>query len=149
MNKSCCYRGVIAFGFAVTTLASSGCGGSSDGLPREAVSGAVTVDGLPLESGAIQFFPASKGGGIAVSGGSPVEGGEFSIDRESGLVPGRYKVAINAAEPENLGRRAKGHARKGAPIKDMIPAKYNSKTELEVEIEKGGSNRLKLELHSK
>ncbi len=149
MNKACCWRGVITLGLAVVMAATPGCGGSADELPREPVSGTVTLDGQPLEAGAIQFFPAPKAGGVAVSGGSPVEGGAFAITREYGLVPGSYKVAINAAEPESRDKRAKGHTRKGAPVKDVVPAKYNSETILTAEIEKGGSNRLKFELLSK
>ena len=145
-----CRRGLLVLWLTAASLASAGCAGSADDLPREAVSGTVTLDGEPLASGAIQFFPATNAGGIAVSGGSPVEGGRFWIARENGLVPGRYNVAINAAEPESHDRRTKGAVRKGfAPIKDLIPAKYNAKTTLKVEIDKGGSDSLKFDLQSK
>ena len=149
MRKACDWRGVLAPCLAAAMVALAGCGGSIDGLPREAVSGTVTLDGQPLAAGAIQFFPETKAGGVAVSGGSPVEDGEFSITRDYGLVPGSYKVAINAAEPESPDKRTKGHSRKGAPIEDIIPARYNSQTTLTAEIERGGSNRLKFELLSK
>ena len=150
MRKACDWRGVLAPCLAAAMVALAGCGGSIDGLPREAVAGTVTLDGQPLAAGAIQFFPATKAGGVAVSAGSPVEDGQFSIARDYGLVPGTYKVAINAAESENGDSKTKGQKRKkSASSKDIIPAKYNTQTILTAEIEKGGSAGLKFDLQSK
>ncbi|MEJ7637794.1 MAG: hypothetical protein WKF75_07350 [Singulisphaera sp.] len=36
-----------------------GCGTGSDGLDRQAVTGSVTLDGAPLETGMIRFLPQS------------------------------------------------------------------------------------------
>lgn len=40
-------------------LGLAGCGGQSDAVPRQAVSGTVTFGGQPLTQGTIQFLPAS------------------------------------------------------------------------------------------
>jgi hypothetical protein len=144
------WRGILAICLAAIFSASPGCAGSGDDLDREAVSGTVMLDGEPLVGGAIQFFPATNAGGVAVGGGSPVENGRFSIAREYGLVPGSYKVAINAAEPETAGAKTKGAARKGrVQVRDLIPARYNSETTLKAEIDKGGTSSLTFDLESK
>jgi len=140
--------------FAALALATAGCSaGSGDDLPREAVSGTVTLDGQPLAEGLIQFTPAggSTEGGVPTGGGSLIKGGTFSISRETGLPPGTYNVAINAAEKR--GERTKpaevGGGKQTELAKELIPAKYNSKSELKTEITKGGSNSsLKFELQS-
>lgn len=133
-----------AFGLAV------GCSGPSDDLPREAVYGTVTLDGQPLANGTITFMPAGGGG---TGGGSEIKDGSFSISRDAGLVPGNYNVAINAsakreerAKPEQVG----GTRKESQLAKELIPAKFNSKTVLKAEIKKGGGNdNLKFDLESK
>jgi hypothetical protein len=127
-----------------------GCTGSGDDLPREAVSGTVTLDNQPLANGSISFMPPS-GGGTATGGGSTITNGKFSIPRETGLVSGTYNVAIYASEQR--GERTKpAQAGGGKPselAKELIPAKYNSQTELKSDIKKGGGNDLKFTLQSK
>jgi hypothetical protein len=126
-----------------------GCSGSGDELPREAVSGTVTFDGQLLDNGSISFTPA--GGSTGTPGGDQVKGGKFSIARESGLVPGNYNVAIYS--PERLTERTKpkqaGGGKPSELPKQLIPAKYNSKSELTAEIKKGGGNDLTFTLQSK
>jgi hypothetical protein len=71
-----------------------GCG-STDGLDRQAISGVVTLDGLPIMSGAILFEPATDRSGTAV--GATVRKGEFTISKHEGPVPGRYRVRVYAS----------------------------------------------------
>src|SRR4051794_10320669 len=54
---------------AASLLGLGGCGGT-DGLPRQAVSGTVTVDGKPLKAGLITFMPS--GPDIPTQGGATV-----------------------------------------------------------------------------
>lgn len=127
-----------------------GCGaGAVDGPPREAVSGKVTLDGKPLEQGAIQFLPASQAEGV--SAGAVIAGGSYSIERDNGLVAGRYRVTINSAIG---GAPASPDEPPGAVVeanlpKELLPAKYNTKSELVAEIKAGGPNNLDYELKSK
>jgi hypothetical protein len=129
---------------AVGSMA-AGCSQSSDELPREPVSGMVTLDGESLASGTIQFSPD---GGAGSGAGGQIQDGQFSISRELGLVPGKYKVAINAAGKRNQTKTNEPGKRSGfAP--ELIPSQYNSKTTLSAEVKKGGSSDLKYELISK
>src|SRR3954465_12715974 len=77
----------------------SGCS-DGDNLPRQAVSGEVTMDGAPLPNGTIQFTPATE---LPTPALVPIEGGNYSIPKDRGLVPGSYKVSIltsGNAEPQ-------------------------------------------------
>jgi len=130
-----------------------GCSGTGDNLPREAITGTVMLDGQPLAGGVIQFTAPREGGttgGAGDTGGSPISNGQFSIDREHGLVPGHYRVTINAsggavaAKPAEPGRPN----RKELP-KELIPAKYNAESTLTADVKKGGPNDFKFELQSK
>jgi hypothetical protein len=129
--------------------AAAGCSQSSDELPREVVSGTVTLDGQPLGDGTITFSPdGASPSGAVVGGGSQVKDGKFTIARDLGLVPGNYRVSVNAA-----GKRV--HAKSDLPGQggsfspEMIPSKYNARTELRAEVKKGGTSDLKFELQSK
>jgi hypothetical protein len=128
----------------------SGCS-SGDGLPREPISGLVTLDGQPLAQGAIQFSPTrEETAGTAVSGGAVIEGGRFWIGREHGLVPGSYKVGVNAAAEPSAQTGPAGPG--GTPLarpKERIPARYNGQTILTAEVKKGGTNQFRFDLQSK
>ena len=131
----------------VLGMASSGCSGSGDELPREPVSGTVSLDGEPVADGMIQFTPS---GGSGVGGGARIQAGSFSILRESGLVPGSYQVSINAAASPAAEPSKSAVPKKGAQLaRELIPAKYNSQTKLAVDIKKGGASDLKFDLQSK
>jgi hypothetical protein len=127
-----------------------GCTGSGDDLPREAVSGTVTLDNQPLANGSISFMPPVAGG-TATSGGSTITNGKFSFPRETGLVPGSYNVAIYASQQsaERTKPAQVGGGKRSELAKELIPAKYNSQTELKSEIKKGGGNDLTFTLQSK
>ncbi len=147
---ACARRFSAALFLAVACLTATGCAGSEDDLPREPVSGTVTMDDQPLAEGTIQFTPTA-GGGAGVGGGSPIENGRFSIARDKGLVPGSYRVAINASDQKSRGEPTKkGPVKKGLGLaKELIPSKYNSGSTLTAEIKKGGSDDLKYDLQSK
>ena len=125
----------------------AGCGGEGDELPRQAVSGTVTLDDAPLAHGFIQFQPASAEG---VAAGGNVTDGKYSIDRAQGPIAGDYKVLISstpateaeAGEPPPPGAPT-------PPPTDPIPAKYNSKTTLTAKVEAGKPNTFDFPLKSK
>jgi hypothetical protein len=72
------------------TLILAGCGSGGDGLARESVSGAVTLEGQPLEQGSIQFVPLSPDKGAPAWG--KVVNGSYSIPGSEGPVAGEYSV---------------------------------------------------------
>jgi hypothetical protein len=146
-------RFVVALILLPAGLALAGCSASGDDLPREGVSGYVTLDGQPVAEGSIQFSPAAGvvGVGDAVGGGSSIKSGKFSIDREVGLIPGKYRVSINApAKATDTAKPASPTGGKGLTLpKEAIPKKYNAQTELTANIQKGGPNDLTFTLQSK
>jgi len=113
-------------------LATVGC---SDGGPsREDVSGTVTFDGQPLESGEILFFPA--GGGGTPEGGT-IAGGKFEFQATAGA----KRVEITATREEG------GPAADGLPnYVSFIPPRYNSQSTLTQTVEVGSANSFVFEL---
>jgi hypothetical protein len=137
--------------FAALVLA-VGCSGGDDDLPREAVYGTVFLDGKPLPDGSISFMPPGGfTGGIPTGGGDTIKNGKFSISSETGLVPGTYNVSIYAPAPSAARTKPAqvGGGKATELPKQMIPAKYNTNTELKAEIKKGGGNDLRFTLLSK
>lgn len=126
-----------------------GCSGGGDDLPRQAVSGTVTLGGQPLAQGKIQFEPASPE--AKAPAGGEIKDGAFSIPRDRGPTPGDYKVMITSsvarasegvdtspgAEPPP-GSKAK--MPKIGPSPELIPKQYNSKTTLSAKVEAGKAN---------
>jgi hypothetical protein len=136
---------------AALGVATAGYFGSGFELPRQAVVGTVTLDGRPLASGTIVFLPTGERTfSTASAGKASITNGSFSISQARGLVPARYQVAIYSGQ-----RAAKrpnpeiGSAEDQAPDRDLIPAKFNTETELEVEIKPGDLKELRINLDSK
>lgn len=123
---------------ATTLIGCAACGDPHDG--RQAVSGSVTFQGKPLDRGTITFLPASPD--LPTQSGAAIAGGKYSIPRDKGLVPGKYKVAINS--PDGRTPDAGGDAPPGPSgnfaSKDRIPPAYNLDSKEEVEVKRGGSN---------
>ncbi|MCC9609560.1 hypothetical protein LOC68_04605 [Blastopirellula sp. JC732] len=113
----------IAPALLVLTL---GCGAAQDDrfAPRFEISGSVTLQGKPLESGDIQFTsPADVSEGSEAFG--VIENGKYSTQ----VTAGKKQVIIRspkaAGKPDETGFQ---------PVVDRVPAKYNDASTLEVEI---------------
>jgi hypothetical protein len=139
------------FGMVVSSVLASllggmvGCG--SDPLGRQPVSGAVNVDGAPLEKGNINFQPVEKG----IPGGAKISGGKFSIARKDGLPAGKYRVAIHAPVP-GTGTEAPAGAMPGEPLpppQELIPPDWNTSSEHFVEVTDKGKNEFNFDLQAK
>lgn len=124
-------------GLSVGVVLLAGCGG--DPMGRQAVSGTVLFKGQPLDQGRIHFAPAGKG---PTESGATIENGNFTIPRDTGLVPGTYKVSVFSYDQK--GAKVQSEEIPGEPsntqFKERIPAKYNVQTTLTAEVKKGGSN---------
>ncbi|MDR3635646.1 MAG: carboxypeptidase-like regulatory domain-containing protein [Isosphaeraceae bacterium] len=131
-------------------LSLAGCSGESDGLPREPISGTVSLDGQPLADGIIQLIPASRQEGTA--GGAVVKDGKFSIERRKGLAPGAYRVVISSSlsrgEAAETPGEAPGPVKPSDTPKDLIPSRYNAKSTLKAEVKPGVSNTFDFPLKS-
>lgn len=118
-----------------------GCGGSSDG--RLPVSGAVTLDGTPLDQGVIAFHSAD-------ATFPPVEttiaAGEYFIAADKGLLPGNYKVAIDSAD--STGKTASPVEYSMAIPVSRIPLKYNGETTLVAAVDAAADNVFNFQLET-
>jgi hypothetical protein len=138
---------------------SGGCGDSQIphfDLPREALSGTVTIDGQPLPEGMIGFTPILEktppGSATDVGEGKPtmaasateIRDGKYEIPSDKGLVPGNYKVSISSNfDP------AKKDPATGKPIRasrDVIPKRFGSETELTAQVKKAEPNIFNFEV---
>ena len=129
-------------------LASGGCK-QSNFVP---VSGQVTLDGKPLAGVMVTFQPQSTQSGINGGGSSAKtdEGGHYTLrsmieDRE-GAVVGSHQVEIAAIVDASSDLDTGGRLPKA---KIYIPARYNSKTELTMEVPPGGKKDANFALTSK
>lgn len=127
-----------------------GCG-AGDGLPREAVSGAVTLDDQPLASGTITFQVANPDG-AGVPAATMIDGGSYAIRRAEGPTPGSYRVMITSPRPGQPTAKTKA-AQPGdgdePPAIEAIPSQYNAKTTLTAEVRAGGGNTFDFHLKSR
>ena len=121
---------VVCLALVLAVVAITGCGQDTD---RRAVSGSVALGGQPVDRGSIQFAP--MGDNQASASGAPIIGGKYSIGRDGGLLPGKYLVRIYWPEKNTIGQG------RGVPVpKERIPAKYNVRSELTVEVRGGEDN---------
>jgi len=118
----------------------AGCGGSK----VAEVTGTVTIDGKPVEKGAITFTPvnASTGG----TGGAEITDGRY---RATKVPVGKMKVSISATKV--VGQK-KVYDTPNSPVRpitaEALPERYNERTELELDV-KPGANSKDWELTSK
>ena len=115
---------------ALLAVSPLGCGG---GTNLKEISGQVTLDGQPIESGSITFVPEGKG----TAEGANLVGGKYTVS----VSPGKLKVSISATRPHPTEKvpDANPDAPMVPKMVQYIPAKYNEATELTITVEKGGS----------
>ena len=136
-------KGIIS---AVLLLAAVvGCG-ETNALNRQAIQGTVTLDGQPIPIGTIRFSPELQTG---VASGGPIANGSYSIRAVDGLPPGKYLVRIYATQPDNSSEEGMppGLATEKPGI-DLIPAQYNSSSELTCDVVDRNENRFVFDLKS-
>lgn len=118
------------------------CVGGCTGDGKTTVNGTVTFDDAPIQSGTILFVKTEGG---LVREGDIIKNGAFRVS----LPTGNYKIEVSA-------RKVVGKTKAvgvGDPVEtelteEMIPERYNTKTELTQEI-KSNTREVKLELKSK
>ena len=116
-------------GMALAMLTALGCGGD-DFIPLQ---GEVKLDGQPVAGpGTIAFYPEQGTESPGASG--EIVGGKYQIPEEKGPSAGTFRVEITW--PKATGRKLPS-LDPGMTVEERaeaIPAKYNSNTELKVEI---------------
>ena len=127
----------------------AGCGGPS-GPVKVTVTGKITLDGKPVPNGQVIFSDAA---GVVAADSGDIKNGQFSF--RSTL--GSKKVSISSMQASADKKAAVGGI-PGDPVseknpatvyEDIIPEKYNSKTELKVDVTQKGPNDFPLTLTTK
>jgi hypothetical protein len=119
---------VRAIGVVLAVLAvMPGCTEATGGkLP---VSGTIKLKGQPIADGSIQFVSADAFTGAAI------KDGKYEIPAAQGLVPGTYTVRISA--PESSAPVSEPGGEIAPPVKDLVPAEYNTNSTLNFEAKPG------------
>ena len=115
----------------LTVMLASGCEDPTHGI----VSGTISVDGVPAETGSIGFIPMD---GKSTTAGAPIEEGVYTA-----IVPvGMVRVEIRV--PKIVGKK-RIYNTKDSPIQDVmvesLPVKYNDESELTFEVAPGKSQQ--------
>ncbi len=108
-----------------------GCGSSGTGVY---VTGTVTFDGNPVETGQIAFEPQQVG----VMAVAMIVNGSYQLPRERPLTPGRYLVRITADRSTGKMLDSNPRSQEDQPAEEMeqfIPEKYNLRSQLYVDVD--------------
>lgn len=118
-----------------------GCGGDR----RQPLEGTVTLDGKPLDEGAISFVPLP--GATGPTAGANIAAGRFSIAADQGTFPGTFRVEITAKR--KTGRQVLSDTAGGMvdQYEQFLPARYNRESQLTANV-KEGANRVEFRLTS-
>jgi hypothetical protein len=119
-----------------------GCGGNT-GPAMGTVHGRVTLDGSPLGNAMVVFTPEHGRPANSMTN----ENGEYSLvysQSAKGAAVGQYTVQITTGREEGYAEGVKV----SDAVKEVVPDKYNSKSELKVEV-KAGDNVHNFDLQSK
>jgi hypothetical protein len=123
--------------FVLGILALTGCNSPSGST----FSGEVRYNGQPVAEGMIYLDPTDPPSNRPTAG--PIRDGKFHIPATDGLLAGRYRVRIAANDPASKSANAPQIDADGLPsgpaYKELIPAKYNTNSELTFEV-KAGTN---------
>lgn len=124
----------MAFLAAFLAILTSGCGGKDyEGPQRAEVKGKVSFNGEPIKNGTINLKPLDTEGGR--SAGGTITDGQYLIPEENGPTFGKYRVEIFAFEPIG-GASGNGDAEEADKTKQILPAKFNNDSTIELEVDK-------------
>jgi hypothetical protein len=122
-----------------------GCGPGNP-LGRKALSGVVTLDGAPLDSGTIEFHPLEGG----IQSGGLIHAWHYSIAADKGATPGKYRVQI--ADTYESPPLPPGHMPGDDPpsaFKSRVPPEWNNKSKQEIEVKKEGPFKFNFDFATK
>lgn len=114
----------------------SGCGGTA----TYEVSGEVLLDGEPVSEGQILFSDVE---GIAGTAFSPIVDGHYAVETAAG----KKQVRITALR-ETGRMKEEGMGMIVPETVELIPPRYNTRTELSIEVTEAGRNEFGFELSS-
>lgn len=114
-------------GMAILIAFVAGC--EKDGMNPIDVSGKVTWKGEPVDGGKIRFFPIPATAGPVT--GSHIVKGQYAAVGHGAVPPGNYRVEITWIHELPIPAGADDAA---TPTEEAIPAKYNTESELTLEV---------------
>jgi hypothetical protein len=122
----------LAFACTAVLVAAIGCNRSE---PRGDVSGEVSYNGKPVETGAISFEPMEA---ASTPRNLTVQSGVYRSDEKSALKPGKYRVRLSANDPS----KKKGNIDLNNPnvrvdFIPLLPPSWNAQSQLTVEVKAG------------
>jgi hypothetical protein len=130
-------RAMLALGSAAVLM--GGCTSSTNGT----LDGEVTLDGAALKEGVVRFVPT---GGKGTTSTANISDGRFRAP----LTAGEYRVEFSS--PKVLSTKRKMYDTPDSPwvddVGELIPEKYNAKSDLTVTIQ-AGTQAKRFELLSK
>jgi hypothetical protein len=121
---------------ALCALLLTGCGGPGN---VGGVEGVVTLDGKPLPNAMVQFQPENGRPSVGTTDADGRYVLQYTADA-TGAALGRHTVRISTG-----GKRMNAETGEIKVYPELVPAKYNTRTELTVEVKPGG-NELNFEL---
>jgi hypothetical protein len=137
---------ILGSGVILAAVLSRGCS-RVDFSNRQAISGSVTLDGQPLDDGAILLELArAYESGTAV--GATIRRGSFTIPRDRGPIPGTYRVRIYSSAGVQAPPATGQTEQTRRPMVERLPEVYNTKSEMQVDVTDGGSNHFRFDLHA-
>ena len=101
------------------------------------ISGRVTVDDVALSQGTVSLrpLPGTKGPSV----GGKIVDGRFRIGPAAGLVPGKYRVEITSLRDTGETVVDPSFGTEVSVATQFLPARFNTRSELEVEVSPSGS----------
>lgn len=140
-------RAILTAGVSwVLINTSMGCSGGDSISSRVAVEGKVLVNRRPVKYALIEFFPDDPEGSHV---STVLEGGQFRLTQEQGLIPGPYSVAVTGYTPETLADLSEAQQQEILASRSLIPDSYQGEGALKITIEPEMTNQLTLELATK
>ena len=127
----------------LTCCATLGCGAADGGPERAAARGTVTVDGVPVEAGMVQFTPIQ--GTTGPVAGAIITNGEYSAPKKAGPVVGTNRVEILGTR--KTGRKIQTLLGMADEHESVVPEKYLTNSTLVREV-KSGKNEFNFQLSS-
>lgn len=129
----------------------SGC--QKNERPIAPVSGAITLDGKPLAGGSIVSQPLAPKGSVIAGKGSVAfcdADGRFklkTLDGQNGAVVGEHRVRIYGPRAQNATASDSDAGRVSTP--EIVPSKYNHKSELMLTVPPEGTTEANFNLTKK
>ncbi len=108
--------------------------GCDHGPQMSEVTGVVTIDGNPVQKGSISFEPTD---GHGFTAGATIEDGAYVAK----VPPGEKRVRITGFEVVGQAPAYPNipNSRMNDIVKDIVPPRYNSKSELKLTVEKSAT----------